>query len=78
MPLRSEHSARIHAPRLFKLIRSKTITRGIRLIVGKRCAKCPMETQAVRFDADRFTAAKARAWLRKHGYKPLRFEAAKG
>ena len=78
MPLSREHSARMHVPKLYKTIRSKTIAPGIRLIVGKRCARCSMETQAVRFNVCRFTAAKAKAWLKRHKMRPIRFEKATG
>lgn len=76
MPYRAEHAARIASPGAFKIVRSKRISKCIRLIVGKRCGKCPMETQAVRFDRRCFTPAQARAWLRKHGFKAIRFEKA--
>jgi len=32
--------------------------------------------QAIRFDADKFTVAEAKEWLRKHGHKPILFEPA--
>lgn len=78
MPYPTEHAARIKPPRMFKkgTFRSKKLKPGLRLIVAKRCSRCSMETQAVRFDVCRYTAAKARAWLWKHRMKPIRFEAA--
>jgi hypothetical protein len=80
MPFRNEHAARMKSPRAFqkRTFRSKSIGKGIRLIVAKKCSRCSMETQAVRFDVCRFSAAKARAWLKKHRMKPLKFEAASG
>lgn len=80
MPYPREHAARIKSPRSFqkRTFRSKSIGKGIRLIVAKKCSRCSMETQAVRFDVCRFTAAKARAWLKKHKMRPMRFEAATG
>lgn len=80
MPYQHEHAARLKSPRSFlkRTFRSKSIGKGIRLIVAKKCGRCPMEAQAVRFDVCRFTAAKARAWLRRHKMRPLKFEAATG
>lgn len=78
MPYPTEHAARIKSPRSFLrgTFRSKALKPGLRLIVAKRCSRCSMETQAVRFDVCRYSAAQAKAWLRKHGMKPVRFEAA--
>jgi hypothetical protein len=78
MPYPTEHAARIKPPKAFLkgTFRSKSIGKGLRLIVAKRCPRCSMEAQSVRFDRCRFTAAKARAWLWKHRMKPIRFEAA--
>src|SRR5262245_46512044 len=36
------------------------------------------EVQSIRFDAGKFTADEARAWLKKHGFKADGFEAATG
>lgn len=55
-------------------MRSKDLGGGIRLIIGKLKGQTTMTTQAVRFDKDKFTPEEARAWLKKHGYKPMSFE----
>lgn len=81
MPLPHEHSARLAQPGRFKprTFRSKRIAPGIRIIIAKRKPRgTSMETQAVRFDVCRYTAAQARAWLRRHDMKPIRFEKATG
>ena len=80
MPYPNQHAARMHSPRGFLkgTFRSKSIGRGIRLIVAKKCSRCSMETQAVRFDNCRFTPAEARAWLRRNDMRPIKFERASG
>lgn len=80
MPYPREHAARLKSPRAFqkRTFRSKPIGKGIRLIVAKKCRTCSMEAQAVRFDVCRYTPAKARAWLKKHKMRPVKFEAATG
>ncbi len=80
MPFPNQHAARMHSPRGFLkgTFRSKTIARGIRLIVAKKCSRCSMETQSVRFDHCRFTPREARAWLKKYEMRPMKFEPASG
>jgi len=79
MPYRGEHSARIQSPKNFKdgTFRSKPIAKGIRLILGKTCDECPMETQAVRFDSCQFSVAEVKAWLKEHDMRPLKIERAR-
>lgn len=78
MPYLREHAARMKSPRSFLrgTFRSKALKPGLRLIVAKRCSRCPMQTQAIRFNVCRYTAAQAKTWLRKYRMKPVRFEAA--
>ena len=80
MPFPREHAARIAPPGRFqkKTFRSHRISKGIRLIIAKRCSSCSMETQAIRFGICEFTPARARAWLKRHGKRPIRFEPATG
>lgn len=80
MPYPKEHSARITSPKRYRKrsFRSKRIAKGVRLIMGKQCASCPMETQAVRFDACEFSPSEARAWLKRHGMAPVKFEPSSG
>ena len=37
-----------------------------------------MELQSIRFDAEKFSAAQAKAWLKDHSYEPILFEPASG
>lgn len=78
MPYKSEHAARIKSPKVFakRTFRSKRISKHIRLIVAKRCGRCPMEMQAVRFNACKFTLADVYKWLRKHNVRFMRVEPA--
>jgi hypothetical protein len=77
-PYPHEHAARIISPdRIIpSTFRSKYITPFIRIIIGKTRAGGPMVVQAFRFRSEEFTAAQAKAWLKRHHKKALRFEAA--
>jgi len=77
-PYPNEHAARMRDPADFiaSTFRSKEIAPGIRIIMGKLTADGPMETQAYRFDKDKFTSAEARTWLKDHDLKPISFEEA--
>lgn len=80
MPYPREHAARIVPPGRFqkKTFRSHRISKGIRLIIAKRCSSCSMETQSVRFAVCDFSPAQAKSWLRRHGKKAIKFEPATG
>jgi 8-oxo-dGTP pyrophosphatase MutT (NUDIX family) len=84
-PYPNEHAARIIDPKEIRpdTYRSKQIKAGIRLIIGKRWSKTtarrkadPMVVQAIRFKNSVYTAAQAKAWLKKYKVKVQRFEAA--
>jgi hypothetical protein len=78
MPYANQHAARMIDPDSFMegTMRTKEIAPGISLILGKRSKDGPMETQAVRFDKEKYTAKEARAWLKEHDYAPVLFEPA--
>jgi len=78
MPFSREHAARTKSPRGFLkgTFRSKTIAPGVRLVVAKKCSRCSMETQAVRFDVCLFSPTQARRWLRHYHMRPIEFESA--
>lgn len=74
----NEHSARIKDPGEFQpgSFRSKPLSPGVRVIIGKPRGGGNMEAQAYRFDKTKFTAAQAKTWLRTHKVKYQSFEAA--
>jgi regulator of replication initiation timing len=78
MPYPNQHAARIVDPDSFikDSFRTKEIAPGITLILGKKTEGGPMETQAYRFDKDKFTEQEARDWLKSHDLKPISFEKA--
>jgi len=79
MPYPGEHSARIRDPKQYDSLRRRNnaFGSGIHVIYGiKNKPKRRAEVQAIRFDASKFTVAQAKAWLKKHKYKPIRFEPA--
>jgi hypothetical protein len=77
MPYSGEHAARIHDPGKYARIRRENdkFGPGIDAIWGIP-RKGATELQAIRFDAKRYTAAQAKAWLKAHNYSPIRFEPA--
>jgi len=77
MPYPHEHAARLKDPDRYERFRRENnkFGPGIHAIWGIT-ADGKVELQAIRFDASRFTVAEARAWLKEHGYKPIRFEPA--
>ena len=79
MPYPNQHAARIIQPSELdeNSFRTKEIAPGITLILGKRKGSDSMETQAYRFDKDKFTAEEAKKWLKDHDVKYIDFEAAK-
>lgn len=80
MPMTNEHAARLRDPNDFKAdsFRSKVITDGVRLIVGKLKDddKGSMTGQSYRFKTSKFTASEAKKWLKDHNVKYIAFEPA--
>ena len=71
-PYPMEHAARLFNPsRHYARYRRENdaLGKGVSVIWGvpKNIEKFQVEAQAVRFDANKFTPAQAKAWLRKHG-----------
>lgn len=77
-PYPGEHAARMVNPGSLEenSFRRKNIAPGVDVILGKKGGK--MVVQAYRFKKSKFTAAGARAWLKKHGIHPRSFHAATG
>ena len=77
-PYPSEHAARITDPAKYdEFARDANAGgEGIDFIYG--IIDGESEIQAIRFDADRFTAAKAREWLAENDFEPIEFEEATG
>ena len=77
-PYPNEHAARVTNPDSFdpKSMRSKDISDGIRIVIGKKPGSETTETQAYRFDKTKFTPAQARAWLKDHDIEFISFEPA--
>lgn len=80
MPFPHEHAARLRDPEAFvpgSFRRSNgKFGPGIDPIFGRLKTTGKMEVQTIRFSAERFTAAQARAWLKRNGYRPIEFEEA--
>ena len=57
-------------------MRSKDISDGVRIIIGKKPGSASMVTQAYRFDKDKFTPAQARKWLKDNNVEFMTFEPA--
>ena len=79
-PYIGEHSARLTNPDQYDEFRRENdkFGIGIHAIWGiKLKPKRTAELQAIRFDAKKFTPAKAKQWLKDHDYKPILFEPAK-
>jgi len=74
MPYPNEHSARMNEPGKYDTFARKNIAPGLDIILGIKDGKS--ETQAYRFNKDKFTAEEARKWLDDHKEKPLSFEPA--
>lgn len=73
MPFKTEHAARQTDPKRYKRFARKTLAPGITAVLGIRSDGS--EVQSVRFDADRFTPAEARGWLKDHDFKAVLEEA---
>lgn len=76
-PYPGEHAARIHDPASYDHFRRENdkFGKGIDVIWGIK-TDGTTEVQAIRFDAKKFTPAKAKKWLKDHDYKPIQFEEA--
>ena len=82
MPLPNEHSARVRNPGAFQEGSFRRITlggkgSGVSAIIGKLKGQTTTTTQTYRFDKTKFTAAEAKAWLKKNDIKTIEFEPAK-
>jgi len=79
MPYPNEHAARLVDPDQFERFAREQDAGGpgIDFVFGINPDQ-PVEIQAIRFDADRYTVAEAKAWLADHDYKPILFEEATG
>jgi hypothetical protein len=74
MPFPNFHSARVVNPDQFDNFATKEISDGINLILGIKNGKS--ESQAYRFNKDKFTVEQAKAWLKEHNIKVILFEKA--
>ena len=76
MPYKNEHAARLKDPSQFtKFSRvNDKFGNGIDAIFGIKNNKTQL--QAIRFDKSLFTTERAHNWLKKHNYKPIKFEKA--
>jgi len=70
------HSARQLDPDTYKVVGSKEIALGVRMLFALKDGKSV--AQSIHFDAAKFTAAQARAWLKAHDYSVAQFTAAGG
>lgn len=77
MPSTTEHTARISDPSKYDKFRRENdkFGKGIDVVWGI-LSNGKTEVQSIRFDANKFTSAEARKWLKDHDYKPLEFVAA--
>lgn len=77
MPYPNEHAARLKSPRRYEKFRTQKdkFGKGIHAIWGITDDE-KVELQSIHFDAGEFTARQAKAWLKKHDYKPILFEPA--
>ncbi len=80
MPYANEHAARVRDPAEFEpeSFRRKRIAPGLDIILGRLRGQQTLMVQAYRFDADVWTAERARAWLREHDIKVIEFAEATG
>jgi HK97 family phage major capsid protein len=78
-PYPNEHAARLLDPDQFERFRrsANEFGQGIDAIYGISGNE-PVQLQALRFDAARFTVSEAKDWLGEHDYKPILFEPATG
>ena len=78
MPFPNEHSARVRQPGDFTpgSFRRKQVSPGVSIVMGRLKGETTMTAQAYRFAKTKFTADQARAWLKEHKIKFIRFEPA--
>ena len=78
MPFPNEISARLEDPGKFDKFRRENDAggSGVDFIYGIKAGKS--ELQAIRFKADKFTTAQARAWLKSHDKSAISVTAATG
>ncbi len=80
MPYPSEHAARLVEPSKFEEgsfgRTNNKFGAGIHAIFGRLKGEDTATLQSIRFDADKFTVAEAKKWLKDHDYKPIKFEPA--
>jgi len=74
MPYPNEHAARITDPGQYEKFARKNIAPGIDIILGISGGKS--ETQAYRFDKNKFAPEEAKQWLKDHNEKYISFEPA--
>ncbi len=79
MPYPNEHSATINEPSKYNKFRRENnkLGDGIHVIWGIP-NDGPVEIQAIRFEADKFTAEAAKTWCKDNGHKYISFEPASG
>ena len=77
-PYPNEHAARLHDPGQYDELRRVNGEggAGVDFIYGIKAGES--EIQAIRFDAQRFSAAEARQWLDDHDFSAIEFEEATG
>lgn len=77
-PYPNFHAARIEEPSKFQpsTFRTKTITNGVTVIIGKLIGGNNMVAQAYRFDATIFSSSEAKKWLKEHKIEYISFHAA--
>jgi len=80
MPFPNVHSARVKSPANMKegSFRTKKLSGGVTVLMARPKAGGGLTAQAYRFDRKKFTVAQAKAWLKEHNVKVIRFEAASG
>lgn len=81
MPYVIEHAARVREPSVFRegTFRKKPLkTPGVVIVMGKlKGGGTSMVAQAYRFNKERFTPTRAKAWLKKYSIAYIRFDPAK-
>jgi len=77
-PFPNEHAARMVDPDKLENMWSESAGGGVRRIMGYYTGTQQVTVQAYRFKTSRFTVTQAKAWLKKKGKHPIRFEPASG
>ena len=70
MPYQSEHASRQRDPGDYARFRRKTLAPGVDAVIGFR-EEGGSEIQSLRFDAEQFSPAEAKAWLKDHDFKMM-------